>query len=236
MATCIEVESYGHPGSHPPAIITQDADNKFVTDIQIAGWEAKVDQADYDVHIHSTLSNPADTVVGLTVSAAGSVSLLNGVAINEFSTDIALSGESDEVVPTERAVKQYVDNKEAAFVGYRLKTPDNSQMSAFVIDVAGQASFPTGVGINRFSSDVLLASDSDSYVPTERAVKTYADVIDAKVTVLEGQTLDTRVTAVEEQIALGIVSQTLTFGGGTSGEVATMTITDGLVTGVTLVA
>lgn len=40
---------------------------------------------------------------------------------------------------------------------------------------AGSLSFPTGVGINEFSSDGTLAGNSDTAVPTEKAVKTYVD-------------------------------------------------------------
>ena len=226
MATCIEVESYGHPGSHPPAIITQDADNRFVTDVEKAAWDAKADQTEFDAHTHNTLSNAAETVVGLTISAAGSAALLNGVAVNEFSTDATLSGESNEVIPTEKAVKDYVDGREAAFVGTRLRTPDNTIMNAFQIDNAGRAIFPSGVGITQFSADATLANDSDLSVPTERAVKGY---VDTEVAALEA--VDTAVAA---RFTAGI-SQTLTFTGGATGAVATMTLVDGLVTAVTLV-
>lgn len=33
--------NYTHPANHPPAIITQDASNRFVTDVQITSWNAK---------------------------------------------------------------------------------------------------------------------------------------------------------------------------------------------------
>ena len=38
MGTYIEVLNYGHPGTHDPDIITQDSENRFVTDEQIASW------------------------------------------------------------------------------------------------------------------------------------------------------------------------------------------------------
>lgn len=62
------------------------------------------------LHRHSELSasdgtpNPA-----LSVDAAGLVSLINGTGINEFSTDGTLAGNSDDAVPTEKAVKTYSD-------------------------------------------------------------------------------------------------------------------------------
>ena len=317
MATCIEVESYGHPGSHPPEIITQNPDFRFVTDTQIAEWNAKVDQTEFDGHLHSALSNPAGTVEGLVVDSTGSIMLINGVGINDFSTDDSLSGESNSTVPTERAVKSYVDSVLAAHIGYRLRNPDGSIPNALVIDTTGRATFPVGVGINRFSADETLASNSDDYVPTERAVKTYVDgeisdnaidiaanTSDIEDLVTEQEVQDTAIannataaasnatdigvieTAVGDNItaignnataigvnatAIGVnatdigvvettvgghttsisdaeddiddleakftagISQTLTFTGGASGAVATMTLVDGLVTAVTLV-
>jgi hypothetical protein len=244
MATCIEVEHYGHPGSHPPEIITQDVNNRFVTDAQIDIWNAKVDQSVYDAHVHTLLRNAADTVTGLSVDAAGNIVLLNGVAVNEFSSDTQLSGESDQAVPTERAVKQYIDNAFNSYLPYRLRTPDNTNMSAFVIDVAGRASFPTGVGINRFSSDATFANDSDLFVPTERAVKGYVDTELASTVAARNvitDALDSDITTVETNLAThetshtNALSQTLNFGGGASGDVATMTVTNGLITAVTLV-
>jgi len=36
---------YNHPANHPPAIITQDTNNRFVTDAEKAAWSAKADTA-----------------------------------------------------------------------------------------------------------------------------------------------------------------------------------------------
>ena len=40
----------------------------------------------------------------------GYLDLESGASVNEFSTDISISGNSDEAVPTSKAVKTYVDN------------------------------------------------------------------------------------------------------------------------------
>ncbi len=45
----------------------------------------------------------------LNLANDGILSLKNGTGINEFSTDGTLLGDSDDVVPTEKAVKTYVD-------------------------------------------------------------------------------------------------------------------------------
>ena len=49
--------------------------------------------------------------LGAKLEVAGNVKLQAGEAVNEFSSDVTLSGMSDQVVPTEKAVKTYVDNR-----------------------------------------------------------------------------------------------------------------------------
>jgi len=45
------------------------------------------------------------------VVIGGNLSLASGTAINEFSTDDTFAGDSDDAVPSEQAVKAYVDSK-----------------------------------------------------------------------------------------------------------------------------
>jgi len=47
---------------------------------------------------------------GLTIDV-GSIKLIAGATINEFSTDVTLAGDSNTAVPTEKAVKTYIDTK-----------------------------------------------------------------------------------------------------------------------------
>lgn len=62
------------------------------------------------LHRHSELSASDGTPdQALTVGAAGKVTLTSGTDIDEFSIDGTLSGNSDDAVPTEKAVKTYVD-------------------------------------------------------------------------------------------------------------------------------
>ncbi len=327
MTSCIAVENYGHPGSHPPSIITQDENNRFVTDDQIAAWNgmsthqdivtgnphavtaddvglgncdntsdadkplstadqaalnAKVDVTVFDAHSHYELYNPTKTILAMSVDSSGNVRLQNGVAINEFSDDQTMAGESSYAVPTEkavvgyvgsmiaaakytyltspdgspsiafsvdvagrvsclygtgvnrfsddatlsgnsdyslvteRAIKSYLTNTLASLNVYKLGTPDGGELGALVIDNTGRARFPSGVSVNRFSSDGTLSSNSNDYLPTEAAVKTFVE------------------TSIATAHPAG-VTQTLTFGGGAAGDVATMTINKGVVTAVTLV-
>jgi hypothetical protein len=58
----------------------------------------------------ATLNADAFDLSGLTELQLGSIGAQIGATINEFSVDETLSGNSNIAVPTERAVKQYVDS------------------------------------------------------------------------------------------------------------------------------
>lgn len=49
-----------------------------------------------------------------TLHVNGSLKLESGTSVNEISTDTTMSGNSDQAVPTEKAVKKYVDRKIAS--------------------------------------------------------------------------------------------------------------------------
>ena len=52
-----------------------------------------------------------DTTKKFSITSSGSLGFTNnGTYINEFSTDTTLSGNSDDAIPTEKAVKTYVDD------------------------------------------------------------------------------------------------------------------------------
>lgn len=61
----------------------------------------------------ATLNADAFDLSGLTELQLGSIGAQLGATINEFSTDVQMTGNSDTAVPTERAVKTYVDDKTA---------------------------------------------------------------------------------------------------------------------------
>jgi hypothetical protein len=69
------------------------------------GSQFKIDQATGT----ATLNADAFDLSGLTELQLGSIGAQIGATINEFSTDGTLSGNSDTAVPTEQAVKTYVD-------------------------------------------------------------------------------------------------------------------------------
>ena len=59
----------------------------------------------------ATLNASAFNLAGLTSLRLGSIGAQLGETINEFSSDTTLGGSSNQAVPTEFAVKSYVDNK-----------------------------------------------------------------------------------------------------------------------------
>jgi hypothetical protein len=85
----------------------------------------------------------------------GNFSLRLGASLNEFSTDGNLAGNSDKAVPTEKAVKTYVDNVAGAMKIDDLTdaTYGLGSHNLFMGNLAGQtssslASYNVGIGIN----------------------------------------------------------------------------------------
>jgi hypothetical protein len=119
-----------------------------------------------------------------------SLELPTGATINEFSTDGTLADDSDTVVPTERAVKTYVDTAISnlnpnkiwqgdSYVEVLDTTTGNVNIVVDGVQVGeynvSGLTLQTGSRINEFSIDGTLSGNSDTVVPTEQAVKTYVD-------------------------------------------------------------
>jgi len=66
--------------------------------------------------------------VALFIDEAGNLKLQKGVSVNEFSNDVTLEGNSDLAVPTEKAVKTYIDKKDKEVRPY-IDTQDNEVRS-----------------------------------------------------------------------------------------------------------
>jgi hypothetical protein len=68
-----------------------------------------------------------------TLDVAGSLALLSGAAVNEFSTDGTLADNSDAKVPTQKAAKTYADTMDAT----RYTAATNAAWIAFTNALAG---------------------------------------------------------------------------------------------------
>jgi hypothetical protein len=133
-------------------------------------------------------------IVVLDESRAGDFASLSldaspTVQSTSFDTNINL-GLSDTTLPTQKAVKDYVDSKISGSIQpadeYALARYDDSngiQGSDISIDdlnnITGVLSLKfsslISATVNEFSTDETLAGDSDEAVPTEKAVKAYVD-------------------------------------------------------------
>ncbi len=141
------------------------------------------------------------------LSVQGKLTLSKGIAVSEFSNGNLSS--SAESVPTEGAVKTYVDTEVQSVNGRVDQANQNIANNANAINgkadkngsseedfsvnelLAKRARLSEGVSINKFSNDGL--SDSAQSVPTEGAVKTYVDT--------EVQSIDGRVDQANQNIA-----------------------------------
>jgi hypothetical protein len=137
------------------------------------------------------------TIPDLNVST--NITLSVGATINEFSTDDSLAGNSNTAVPTEKAVKTYVDNQISGVTLHKAYTNGNTITTSLAegdVIIAGTEQLhvtatdgvtidnalssasivlAAGATIVEFSIDGTLAGNSDTVVPTEKAVKTYVD-------------------------------------------------------------
>ncbi|NEO02117.1 MAG: formylglycine-generating enzyme family protein, partial [Moorea sp. SIO3I7] len=95
----------------------------------------------------------------------GDLKLEFGEAVNEFSSDITLADNSNQAVPTQLAVKNYVDNQvkglQESFTTKKLEVTESLKLG-------------NGVEVAQFSETISPSRDSSLVVvPTEQAIITY---------------------------------------------------------------
>ena len=182
--------------------------------ISSTGYLATADIRIEDNTIKS-LSSGAD--LELSANSAGMVSIDDSLKfkgsstnINEFSTDTTLAGDSDNAVPTEAAVKTYVDAQDAAVAS------DSLTFTNKTIDANGTGNNISNIDIaNMTAASVVLeaegiaSNDNDTTLPTSAAVKDYAD----SKAVLTGSTNNTIATVTGAHALNGEAN--LTFDGST---------------------
>ena len=131
--------------------------------------------------------------IGITApSSAVFTSLsLGGNAVSEFSIDGTLGGDSNATIPTEKAIKTYVDTAISILSPNKIGQGNSSievvdlgtgsilsvvdTFTVSTMTVAGLR-LQNGTRINEFSNDTTLGGASSTAVPTEYAVKTYVDM------------------------------------------------------------
>ena len=111
----------------------------------------------------ATLNASAFDLAGLTSLRLGSIGAQLGETINEFSSDGTLSGNSNTAVPTEQAVKTYVDDMHAATfepTGFNRSAPDTMGCFEFSLD---------GVTIYKVDQNSVSTTRADSKFATGTA-------------------------------------------------------------------
>jgi hypothetical protein len=175
------------------------------------------------------------------------LTLQSGVAVNRFSDDATLSGDSDTTVPTEKAIKAYADTKaslagdpsqdyetndlrvygnlevtgttisrdveqmqgdvelgnadsDTVTVAGVLTTGNTSNklMIASDTDISGSLKLQSGEVISDFSADTSLTDNSDAVVPTQKAIKAYTDNLLSLKS--DQTTLDNEISAINSQL------------------------------------
>ena len=114
----------------------------FGTSSGTGGGITLIQDDDTDTRIE-TETNADEDIIRFTVLDTqeaqldvNGLTLKTGASINEFSTDGTLSGNSDDAVPTEKAVKTYIDN-EVANSALVVINQQNIVLNAFRIAING---------------------------------------------------------------------------------------------------
>ncbi|WP_141500977.1 hypothetical protein [Paenibacillus luteus] len=125
--------NYTHPATHPPSIIAQDTSNRFVTDAEKSGWNAK-----------------ASTAVA-TTSAAGLQS-----ASDKTKLDGVASGANNYTHPANHPPSIITQDASNRFVTDTEKATWNAKASTAYVDAARPYVTGTYTGDNAASRDIAL--------------------------------------------------------------------------------
>ena len=152
----------GTPANDVGLVIERgDSDNVFI------GWDESEDKviagtgtftgSSTGALTHSKANFEAADVKGSTITAA------SGASVAEFSIDGTLAGNSDTAVPTEKAVKTYVDAVDSDDVA-------EGSTNLYFTNVRADARIT-----NALKDEDNMASDSATHVPSQQSVKAFVD-------------------------------------------------------------
>ncbi|GAB4180478.1 MAG: hypothetical protein Fur006_14650 [Coleofasciculaceae cyanobacterium] len=111
---------------------------------------------------------------------ADTLQLADGESVGKFSNDGTLNEGSDRTVPTQQAVKTYVDTKitevNNALAGKADRQGSaNQNFATQDLTVNGVLKFSSGPEVSSFVKNVDFNNSSDRAIPTQLAVKTYVE-------------------------------------------------------------
>jgi hypothetical protein len=130
----------------------------------------------------ATLNASSFNLSGLSSLRLGSIGAQLGAQINEFSTDPSLSQNSNTKVPTQQAIKTYVDDLHAATfepTGFNRGTPSSMGVIEFSLD---------GTTIHKIDENSNYTTRSDSKFATGTAYETAASANTLAIYPAAGQT------------------------------------------------
>lgn len=165
--------SYDPKWIRDDAVVKRDGTNDLTGDWDI-GNQRKIILEELQMRDASGLTI-ADTTSNILVSVdnqTGLFSLQIGTGINEFSTDGALTGNSDAAVPTEKAVKTYIDNHTGGTTTSYLHTQSFDSTSWIVVHNLGHKYANVEV-ID--SSDLSMIPDEISFDNTSQLTITFIE-------------------------------------------------------------
>ncbi len=128
-----------------------------------ANWN--ISQANIDGAVTGPASATGDNIATYN-GATGKIIKDSGKA---FSTDGTLAGNSDALIPTQKATKTYSDTK---ILGPGAVTAND------IVQFSGTTGLAV-IGGKSFDTDGLLAANSDAKIATQKATKTYIDAQNA---------------------------------------------------------
>ena len=105
----------------------------------------------------------------------GDLKLQEGVAVNKISDNINLQENSNNIIPTQKAIKTYADTK-ALLAGNAAQEFNALHLTVSDrLEVNGSLKLQNDVVVNNISNDINLQENSNNIIPTQKAIKTYAD-------------------------------------------------------------
>ncbi|WP_405154779.1 hypothetical protein [Paenibacillus sp. FSL K6-0108] len=107
-----EANKYVHPATHPPAIIAQDTENRFVSDAEKAGWSGKAEPTEATTTVKGLMS-PTDKQKLNGIQAAAEVnqnafSKVNDVEASSKTDTLQLTGGTGITVTTDPSTKRVI--------------------------------------------------------------------------------------------------------------------------------
>jgi hypothetical protein len=114
----------------------------------------------------ATLSSEEFDLSGLNELQLGSIQAgRSGATVNEFSTDGSMSDNSDTAVPTERAVKTYVDNEIITAIGAASKLKIGIAPNESLVEIVGSGAVTDTVDFDIYGTLVAQIAKQYMLVP-----------------------------------------------------------------------